>query len=456
MRKDVTPENKESRKDTNEEKVLKHPKNKKNNAYFKQIGVSLLAGALGGLLVVGGYTVINKDNNASNVSNTRTLTKEEVNDTGKTKVQNTKTSAPNDVTGAVKKMENAVVSVTTMKKQQSQLSDLEKIFGPSDNNKSEGELAEASEGSGVIYRKDGDKAYIVTNNHVVTGSDAVNITFSNGKKAAAKVVGTDVYSDLAVLEISSKDVTNVAEFADSNDVQVGEAALAMGSPLGSSFSNSVSQGIVSAKDRMITNQAEDGSIISSNAIQTDAAINPGNSGGALVNSSGQVIGINSSKIAQAASGVSAEGMGFAIPSNDVVKIINQLETGKPIARPMLGVSMRNLDLISPEERESVLKLKPDEVTGGIVIVSVEKDSPAEKGGLKKYDVITQLDGKDVSSSTELQSTLYNKKIGDDMEITYYRNGKKASTKIKLDQDSSKLLEKQQQKEKTLENSSYQQ
>ncbi len=454
MRKDVTPENKESRKATNEEKVLKHPK--KNNAYFKQIGVSLLAGALGGLLVVGGYTAVNHNNNSSDISTSRNLTKEEINDTGKTKVQNTKTSAPNDVTGAVKKMDNAVVSVTTMKKQQSQLSDLEKIFGQSENNKSEGQLAEASEGSGVIYRKDGDKAYIVTNNHVVTGSDAVKITFSNGKKAEAKVVGTDTYSDLAVLEISSKDVTNVAEFADSNDVQVGEAALAMGSPLGSSFSNSVSQGIVSAKDRMITNQAEDGSIINSNAIQTDAAINPGNSGGALVNSSGQVIGINSSKIAQAATGVSAEGMGFAIPSNDVVKIINQLETGKPVARPMLGVSMIDLDQISAEERESVLKLKGDEVTSGVVVGSVEKDTPAEKGGLKKYDVITQLDGKDISSRTELQAKLYNKKIGDDMDITYYRNGKKESTKVKLDQDSSKLLEKQQKKEKTLENSSYQQ
>ncbi|MGX7024442.1 S1C family serine protease [Vagococcus hydrophili] len=455
MRKDVTPETKETRKDTNQEKVLKHPKPKKNNAYFKQIGVSLLAGALGGLLVVGGYTVINKDNNA-NTSTSHTLSKEEVNDTGKTKVQNTKSTVNNDVTGAVKKMDNAVVSVTTMKKQQSELSDLERIFGPSEGSKDDGKLAEASEGSGVIYRKDGDKAYIVTNNHVVTGSDAVNITFSNGKKAEAKVVGTDVYSDLAVLEISSKDVTNVAEFADSNEVQVGEAALAMGSPLGSSFSNSVSQGIVSAKDRMITNQAEDGSVISSNAIQTDAAINPGNSGGALVNSSGQVIGINSSKIAQAASGVSAEGMGFAIPSNDVVKIINQLETGKPVARPMLGVSMIDLNRISAEERESVLKIKGDEITNGVVVGSVEKGTPAEKGGLKKYDVITQLDGKDIANRAELQSKLYNKKIGDDMEITYYRNGKKESTKVKLDQDSSKLLEQQQKKEKTLENSSYQQ
>lgn len=447
MRKDVTPPRRDRK---SQEKIIKNKTTK--DSYFKRFGVSLLAGALGGMLVLGGYTVIDKNNTAPVSQGTTESIKDK--DTGGTKVQQTKIDVNTDITDAVKKVENAVVSVTTLEKQVSQMSELERIFGPAGGNKEadDGELKEASEGSGVIYRKDGDKAYIVTNNHVVAGADAVNILFNDGTQADAKIVGTDVYSDLAVLEISAEHVSTVAEFADSDDVKVGETALAMGSPLGSTFSNSVSQGIVSAKDRMISNQTDDGQLINSNAIQTDAAINPGNSGGALVNASGQVIGINSSKIAQAASGVSAEGMGFAIPSNDVVKIINQLEQGKDVVRPMLGVSMLNLNAISAEERASVLKLDDSKVASGVVIGSIEKKSPAENAGLKKYDVITELDGKAISSSSELQAILYQKNIGDKLEATYYRDGKKNKVTITLDQDSSKLLEKQQKQKEEQQSS----
>ncbi|MFW8052516.1 S1C family serine protease [Vagococcus fluvialis] len=446
MRKDVTPSNPNKKSQDNKQYV----RNKRSNdSYIKRFGVSLLAGALGGALVLGGYTMI--DGNTNNQASSDPKVSEKIPDTGKTKVQNTKLDVTNDVTKAVSKVEDAVVSVTTLQKQTSQLTDLEKIFGPASGTKEdEGELAAASEGSGVIYRKDGDKAYIVTNNHVVAGADAVTILFNSGEQADAKIIGTDVYSDLAVLEIPSKYVTNVAEFANSDDIKVGETALAMGSPLGSTFSNSVSQGIVSAKDRMISNQTDDGQLINSNAIQTDAAINPGNSGGALVNSSGQVIGINSSKIAQAASGVSAEGMGFAIPSNDVVKIINQLEQGKDVLCPMLGVTMINLNMISQEEKESVLNLKGDTITNGVIIGSIEKDSPAEKAGLKKYDVITELDGQEVSTSAELQAVLYQKELGDKMDITFYRNGSKKDTTVTLDQDSSKILEKKQKEKEAAE------
>ena len=345
MRKDVTPRSKRF----TQEKVIQP---KKSGSAFARITTSLIAGALGGMLVIGGYGYINKDNAITSPTekteqNTKSISE------GKNTVSQMKVDVQTDTTKAVEKVKDAVVSVTTLRKQQSQLSDLERIFGPSNNEEKEGELQESGEGSGVIYRKDGDKAYIVTNNHVVAGADAVSIMISNGERVDAKIVGTDVYSDLAVLEIPSKNVTTVAEFADSDDIKVGEPALAIGSPLGSTFANSVSQGIVSAKDRMISNKTEDGQTINSNAIQTDAAINPGNSGGALVNTGGQVIGINSSKIAQAAMGVSAEGMGFAIPSNDVVSIINQLETSGNVIRPMLGISMINLNMVSAEEKESV-------------------------------------------------------------------------------------------------------
>lgn len=437
MRKDVTP-NEEQKRETIHKKNNPTPP---NPSLFKRFGISLAAGALGGLLVVGGSAYIN-DHNASSSNNASTTTAPV--EKGKTTVSNVNVNVESEVTKAVEKVEDAVVSVTTYQKSNSELSDIEKIFGPaSGSQSSKDELQEAGEGSGVIYRKDNGKAYIVTNNHVVAGASAVSIMLHSGKKADAKIIGTDTYSDLAVLEISDKDVTTIAEFGNSNNVKVGETVLAIGSPLGSTFANSVSQGIISAKDRMITNQTSDGAIINSKAIQTDAAINPGNSGGALINTAGQVIGINSSKIAQAASGVSAEGMGFAIPSNEVVNIINQLEQGKSVARPMLGIKMVNLNVLKTEDKKSVLKLD-DKITNGVVVASVEKDTPAAAAGLKQYDVITKIDGKDISSTTELQSILYSKNIGDKIELTYYRDGKEAKTTVNLTEDSSKLEEQQKQ------------
>ncbi|AQP54774.1 serine protease [Vagococcus penaei] len=409
---------------------------------LKRFGVSLAGGVLGGALVVGGAVAYDQ---TTNNTSTNTATIEQSNqlkqsNSDKTQVTNVKSNISTDVTKAVEKMENSVVSITTLQKKNNRMSDLEQFFGQAagEDDNANGELAEAGEGSGVIYRKDGNKAFVVTNNHVVAGADAVEVLLNSGEKVSAKIVGTDAYSDLAVLEISSKEVKSVAEFANSNDVKVGEPALAMGSPLGSTFANSVSQGIVSAKDRMIMNKTEDGQPININAIQTDAAINPGNSGGPLVNLSGQVIGINSSKIAQAATGVSAEGMGFAIPSNDVVAIINQLEKDGKVIRPMLGITMVDLGYVSAEERESVLKLTDKDINGGVVVGSVVDGSPAAKAGLKKFAVITQVDGQDLDNRSELQAKLYSKNIGDSMKLTYYYNGKKETTTVKLDQDSSNL------------------
>ncbi|MGX6971131.1 S1C family serine protease [Vagococcus bubulae] len=446
MRKDVTPNEEQKRETIHKKTNSAAPK----QSLFKRFGISLAAGALGGLLVVGGYTYINGQNTTtSNSASTTTAPVEK----GKTTVSNVNVNVESEVTKAVEKVENAVVSVTTYQKSNTELSDIEKIFGQSAES-TEDELQESGEGSGVIYRKDNGKAYIVTNNHVVTGASAVSVMLNSGKKADAKIVGTDTYSDLAVLEIPDTDVKTIAEFGNSNNIKVGETVLAIGSPLGSTFANSVSQGIISAKDRMITNQTSDGAIINSKAIQTDAAINPGNSGGALINTAGQVIGINSSKIAQAASGVSAEGMGFAIPSNEVVNIINQLEQGKSVARPMLGIKMVSLNVLKAEDKKSLLKLD-DKITNGVVIASVEKDTPAAAAGLKQYDVITQIDGKDIASTAELQSILYSKNIGDKMELTYYRNGKEAKATVNLTQDSSKLEEQQKkaQEQQTEESSS---
>ena len=227
-------------------------------------------------------------------------------------------------------------------------------------------------------------------------------------------------------------------FGDSDSLKVGEPAIAIGSPLGSSFANSVTQGIVSSLNRQVTNQNESGEAVSINAIQTDAAINPGNSGGPLINVEGQVIGINSSKIAstsESTSSVSVEGMGFAIPSNDVVDIINQLEKDGKVVRPALGIRTINLSSITSQQQEQILKV-PSSVTDGVVVYSVNNATPAEQAGLKQYDVITKIDDTDISTTTDLQSALYKHKVGDTITVTFYRGKEEKQPKVVLSVDTS--------------------
>lgn len=339
----------------------------------------------------------------------------------------------NDTTTAVATVQDAVVSVINY--QSAQKNSFQNIFGNSSTN----ELAVASEGSGVIYKKDDKYAYLVTNNHVIEGAEQIEILLADGTKVVGELVGSDTYSDLAVVKISSENVKTVAQFADSDTLTVGETAIAIGSPLGAEYANSVTEGIVSSLSRTVTTQNDQGEVISTNAIQTDAAINPGNSGGALINIQGQVIGINSSKISSTSTSMtntsSVEGMGFAIPSNDVVKIIKQLEENGKVNRPALGIRMANLSELSTN---FIFQLKlPDEVTAGIVVAYVQDNMPAS-GKLEKYDVITEIDGEEVTSSSDLQSILYGHNIGDSIKVSFYRDGKKQTVSIKLDKTTQEL------------------
>lgn len=355
---------------------------------------------------------------------------------GKTTVSNVIYDTKSNTTKAVKNVKNTVVSVINYQKTDNSYYNYDS--GSQEKNKSENGLGVYGEGSGVIYKKDGDSAYLVTNNHVVKDAEKLEIMMANGKKVVGKLVGSDTYSDLAVIKISSKYVTTVAEFANSDKIKVGEPAIAIGSPLGSDYANSVTEGIVSSLSRTVTSQNENGETISTNAIQTDAAINPGNSGGALINIKGQVIGINSSKIASSNnsnSGVAVEGMGFAIPSNDVVSIINQLEENGEVVRPALGISMANLSEASTSGRDT-LKI-PSDVTSGIVVLSTQSGMPAD-GKLKKYDVITEIDGKKVASISDLQSILYKHKKGDKIKLTFYREKDKQTVEIQLTKTSQDL------------------
>lgn len=360
---------------------------------------------------------------------------------------NTKTSQVvynniTDTTKAAEKVQKAVVSVINYKKNAS--SSLNNIYSQmfgvdghqEESSSNKNELSIYSEGSGVIYKKSGGSAYVVTNNHVIEGADRIEIMLSDGTKMVGQLIGSDTYSDLAVVKISDKKVTTVAEFANSDKLKVGETAIAMGSPLGTEYANSVTQGIVSSLSRTVTLKNDDGDTISTNAIQTDAAINPGNSGGALINIEGQVIGINSSKISSTSSeGEAVEGMGFAIPSNDVIKIINQLEKNGQVIRPALGISVASLSDLSTSDI-SELNI-PENLTGGVVVAFVQNNMPVS-GKLKKYDVITKIDDQTVNSRSDLQSVLYGHEIGNTIKITYYRGKVKQTVEVKLSKSTKDL------------------
>ena len=344
-------------------------------------------------------------------------------------VTKTASNNENSTTQAVDKVKDAVVSIITYS------GNSQSGFAGTDDTDTDSNTEQInSEGSGVIYKKDGDDAYLVTNTHVISGAKKVDIRLADGTKVPGEIVGSDTYSDIAVVKISSEKVSTVAEFGDSSQLAVGETAIAIGSPLGSEYANTVTQGIVSSLNRHVSLKSEDGQAISTNAIQTDTAINPGNSGGPLINIQGQVIGITSSKIATNG-GTSVEGLGFAIPANDVKNIIKQLEKDGKVTRPALGIHMVNLTNLSTADLQK-LKL-PDNVTSGVVVRSVQTNMPAN-GHLQRFDVITKVDDKAISSTTELQSALYSHSIGDSMTVTYYRNGKEETTKIKLDKSTSDL------------------
>ena len=335
----------------------------------------------------------------------------------------------NATTQAVNKVKDAVVSVITYSANRQN-----SVFGNDETDTDTDSQQVASEGSGVIYKKNGKDAYLVTNTHVIKGASKVDIRLADGTKVPGEIVGSDTFSDIAVVKISSEKVTTVAEFGDSSKLNVGETAIAIGSPLGSEYANTVTQGIISSLNRNVSLKSQDGQAISTKAIQTDTAINPGNSGGPLINIQGQVIGITSSKIASNG-GTSVEGLGFAIPSNDAQNIIKQLESDGKVTRPALGIQMVNLANIGAND---LRKLNiPSSVTSGVVVKSVQSNMPAS-GHLEKYDVITKVDDKEISSSTDLQSALYNHSIGDTIKITYYRNGKEETTSIKLDKSSGDL------------------
>ncbi|WP_077624137.1 S1C family serine protease [Sediminibacillus massiliensis] len=287
----------------------------------------------------------------------------------------------------------------------------------------------AGTGSGVIYKKEDGKAYVVTNNHVVEGANEVEVILPNGEHVAATILGADSLTDLAVLEIDGAQVDTVAAIGSSEELSVGETAIAIGNPLGMEFAGSVTKGIISGVERSVEMDAnQDGQADwTTEVIQTDAAINPGNSGGALVNENGELIGINSMKIAQE----EVEGIGFAIPIDSALPIMEQLETDGNVSRPFIGISAIELSSVPNEHRQKELNLS-DDITDGVVVAQVQNGSPANNAGLKQYDVITKINDQPIASMLELKEYLYSETgVGEKVDITFYRNGKEQTTSLTL-------------------------
>lgn len=278
-------------------------------------------------------------------------------------------------------------------------------------------------GSGFIYKKDDKYGYVMTNNHVVDGASEIKVVLSNDEEVSAKVLGTDSYVDVAVVQIDAKDVAGVAEIGDSTKSKVGDTIFTVGTPVSLEYSGTVTKGIISYVNREMT-VSNNGSRYMMEAIQIDASINPGNSGGPLVNINGQVIGVNSIKLVES----SIEGMGFAIPIEVAMSQVEKLEKGVAIERPVMGVSTYDVETALAYGRTD---LKLGNAKDGVIVTSVQDGSDAKTAGVEVNDIITKMDGKNVESSVHLKFLLYKHNIGDSIKLTVLRDGKEKELTIKL-------------------------
>ena len=280
-------------------------------------------------------------------------------------------------------------------------------------------------GSGFIYKKTKDYGYILTNHHVIDNNEKLIITLSNDDQVEGIVLGSDEYLDLAVVRIDAKHVAQVATIGNSEDSNVGDTIILLGTPVKYDYRGTVTRGTLSGKNRMVEVSVVTSNDFVMNVLQTDAAINPGNSGGPLVNIKGEVIGINTLKLSDS----DVEGIGFAIPIENAMKYIDRREKNEKIERPLIGISMLN---VTDTYRVGQAGLQiDDDIKKGVVLVAVTSDSGAYKAGLKRGDVIIAIDGKEVTNTAYLKYELYRREVGDTLEITYIRNGKNNTAKVTL-------------------------
>ncbi len=310
----------------------------------------------------------------------------------------------NDIPDIVARLEPSIVAITNQQVVQS-------FFY--------GEINRPTSGTGVVFNINEDYVLIVTNNHVVDNSTELSVAFDDNHTAKAEIIGADVDSDIAIIRVAKADIDEAileqlkpVVFGDSEKLRAGELAIAIGNPLG--YTDTVTVGFISGVDRKF--QMSSGRYMS--LIQTDAAINPGNSGGALINSRGEVIGINTVKIAE----TSVEGIGFAIPINEVKPIIEEILTKGHVSKPYMGIYGENVS----KEIAELYKIRE-----GVVIRKVEQNSGAAEAGLQEGDIITSVDGESPVTFETIVLAINNKEVGDKLAISYYREGETFDTEVVL-------------------------
>lgn len=377
---------------------------KKNKGLGKRVATTVGAGVLGSILTLG--VIFNTDLLPEITSKAETPTEQ----TANYPVEQTTSTDGLSLTDMIEKSSSAIVGVVNYQSGGNPFMQ-------------EGEPTESGTGSGVIYKIEGNSAYIVTNNHVIENAEKIDIALENNETVTAELVGQDALTDLAVLKIHAQYAKQALPFGDSEALRAGDPVVAIGNPLGLEFSGTVTKGIVSAKDRSINVNTSAGEW-ALNVIQTDAAINPGNSGGALLNSAGEVIGINSLKIAK--DGV--EGIGFAIPSNDVIPLVEEMIKNGKVERPYLGISMADLNQVSAQYTQFL----PTDIDGGVIIANVDPNSAAGQAGIQSEDIITEINGTPIDNAQALKRILYmDLKIGDKVDLTIYRGSEKQTLTITL-------------------------
>ena len=280
-----------------------------------------------------------------------------------------------------------------------------------------------SSGTGFIYKTDEKNGYIITNHHVIEGGDKFRITLTSGEETEPKLLGSDEYSDIAVLSIPKETVKQVAQLGSNETSEIGDTVFAIGSPLGKEYMGTVTKGILSGKNRTVTVTTTAQMI---EVLQTDAAINPGNSGGPLVNINGEVIGVTSMKLVKN----EIEGMGFAIPIEIVNSLLDRLEMGQKIERPLIGIEM--IDATNTYYLYKKGITLPEEIENGVVIIKTTENYPAQQAGLEKGDIILSINDIQIKDSAHFKYILYKYNIGDTIKIKYMRDKKIHETTIKLD------------------------
>ena len=323
----------------------------------------------------------------------------------KQKVETASVNITSDVTELVAKSENKVVTVTARARGQA-----------------------LDTGSGAVYKVDGKTVYIITNNHVVADGDEAVVTFANGKEQKVDIVGKDELTDLALLKTDVDFKAEAFVMGNSSLVKKGEYVIAMGSPLGIEYQGSVSGGLISGVDRRMEMDIDNNGVADwdVNVLQTDAAINPGNSGGPLINMAGELIGINSMKITD----TSVEGFGFALPINEVLPIITELENNGKVVRPILGISVQPIEQLSMLDK-AYLGID-SKVESGLLIVKVASRTPAAAAGIKEGDILVKFDGKDIKDYKQFRQYLYSHKVKDKVSIVVNRNGKEIEKTVILE------------------------